>query len=300
MTEVAVAGREQDDRFLLMQATGIDLALAFDRGSALDLGPARLDGIDLAPGLAIPSDGDPRIDHALQGLLFTCGPDHIRHPEPVEGRSAGDSGARYPLHGSLSATPVTAPQRTQAADGTLHLSGMAEIALADGGLARLHRRWQLAPDGTLSLSDSLENAGSAGFAPMMMYHINLGAQLFGPQTRVAGAMLEEGGLGWHFGAGESSHVCLPAASGAQDGWASVRLGPLPGAGGAWLQLDFALEGLPFLQMWRRQSGVANVFALEPASHRIARRPVLREAGELVDLAPGERRNFALRLAVLRA
>jgi hypothetical protein len=78
--------------------------LLFDRSSALDIAAFVVAGIDLSPGDAIPSDGDPRIDRALAGFLFTCGPEHIRHPEPVAGR--GD-GARYPLHGSLAGTPVT-------------------------------------------------------------------------------------------------------------------------------------------------------------------------------------------------
>ncbi|MCG5476591.1 MAG: DUF4432 domain-containing protein, partial [Sinorhizobium fredii] len=84
--------------------SGADSHILFDRASALDIAAFVTAGIDLSPGDAIPSDGDSRIDRALAGFLFTCGPDHIRHPEPVEGR---DDGTRYPLHGSLAGTPVS-------------------------------------------------------------------------------------------------------------------------------------------------------------------------------------------------
>ena len=56
---------------------------------ALDVASAVFQGVDIAPGSAIPSDGDPRIDRALPGFLFTCGPDHIRHPVPIEGAADG-------------------------------------------------------------------------------------------------------------------------------------------------------------------------------------------------------------------
>lgn len=75
--------------------------LSLDEGSVFDIGSCVVDGIDLAPGRAIPDDGDPRIDHSLEGFLFTCGPDHIRHCAPVAGADAF-----YPLHGSLSANPA--------------------------------------------------------------------------------------------------------------------------------------------------------------------------------------------------
>ncbi|OLP61271.1 DUF4432 domain-containing protein [Xaviernesmea oryzae] len=272
------------------------MRVAFDQASALDLGSVILGGVELAPGKAIPSDGDPRIDHALQGLLFTCGPDHIRHPEPVE----GGRGAFYPLHGSLAATPVADLSVSEQADGAFVLEGHMDIALADGGAARLHRRWHFAADGTLALGDRLLNIGAEPFAPMMMYHVNLGGALLGEETRIEGAMLEDGAFPWRFGEGESSHVCLPAHASSEQGWASVRLGPLPGLGGAVLQLDFAVDGLAYLQMWRCQRGAANVFALEPVSHRIAKRPVLQDAGEMPMLAPGEAKDFALRLLLLPA
>ncbi len=59
--------------------------LLLDETSVLDIGGCFVNGVDVAPGRAIPDDGDARIDHSLEGFLFTCGPDHIRHPQPITG-----------------------------------------------------------------------------------------------------------------------------------------------------------------------------------------------------------------------
>ncbi len=74
-----------------------------DPTSVMDIGSCIVANTDIAPGRAIPDDGDARIDHSLEGFLFTCGPDHIRHPVPIDGDA---SGKRYPLHGSFSSHPL--------------------------------------------------------------------------------------------------------------------------------------------------------------------------------------------------
>ena len=73
--------------------------LMLDEASVLDIGGCIVEGVDIAPKRAIPDDGDPRIDHSLEGFLFTCGPDHIRHRQPIAGSAEGKV---YPLHGSAS------------------------------------------------------------------------------------------------------------------------------------------------------------------------------------------------------
>jgi hypothetical protein len=88
------AGRREEGLFI-MRMGNERLQFELDEESALDIGSCRVDGVEIAPGSAVPDDGDARILHAVGGLLFTCGPDHIRHPEPIE----GETGRRYPLHG---------------------------------------------------------------------------------------------------------------------------------------------------------------------------------------------------------
>lgn len=268
--------------------SGVDSHLLFDRASALDIAAFVTAGVDLSPGDAIPSDGDPRIDRALAGFLFTCGPDHIRHPEPVEGR--GD--ARYPLHGSLAGTPVS---RTEMAPDGLRCSAVTEVDLACGGRAAIERVWEVNGGGVM-LKDRVVNIGASAFAPMMMYHMNIAGRLLGDETRIEGASVEGGSLAWRFGEDESAHFCRPAIA-ADDRWAEISLSELPGLQWRTLRVRFRTETLPFLQMWRCQRGAANVVSIEPASHRIAKRVDLLAGGELDLLEPGQSRDYALAFAV---
>ena len=264
----------------------------FDRLSALDIAAFVVDGVDLSPGAAIPSDGDPRIDRALAGFLFTCGPEHIRHPEPVEG---GADGARYPLHGSLAGTAVS--ETAMASDGTACTATIV-VALAGGGQARVERRWRIdAARHEVVLEDRVVNSGTSAFPPVMMYHLNIAGRLLGADTRIVSASLAGGASAWRFGDGESAHFCLPAAVGS-DGWSEVTLAGLAGLGGRNLKVRFRADTLPFLQMWRCQRGEANVISIEPVSHRIAKRPELAAAGELMPLQPGEAQSYAIAFSVV--
>ncbi len=270
---------------------GVDSHLLFDRSSALDIAAFVTAGVDLSPGDAIPSDGDPRIDRALAGFLFTCGPDHIRHPEPVERH--GDH-VRYPLHGSLAGTPVS---WTEMSPAGLRCSAVTEVDLACGGRAAIERVWQVDENGHgVMLEDRVVNIGASAFAPLMMYHMNIAGRLLGDETRIESASLEGGSLAWRFGEGDSAHFCRTAVAG-DDRWAEVSLSALPGLKGRALHVRFLTETLPFLQMWRCQRGGANVVSIEPASHRLAKRVELSACGELDLMEPGQSRDYALAFRV---
>lgn len=254
--------------------------LFLDPLSVLDIGKLFVGGVDVSPGRAIPDDGDPRIDHSLEGFLFTCGPDHIRHPEPVEG--AGE-GVRYPLHGSFSASPAENIVHHRVGEDAI-CSGEIPVRLANGGHARLFRRWRIEGEtGAVSLHDKVLNDGTTPFSPMLMYHMNLAARLLDPATQLEGAMLEGGVLPWAFGEGDGGVFCIPAGEGHA---AQVRLGPVAALSGLSLDVRFETATLPFLQVWRNQVAPAHILGIEPASHRWTKRPELSAKGELVELQPG--------------
>ncbi len=265
--------------------------LFLDESSVFDIGSLIVGGADLSPGRAIPDDGDPRIDHSLEGFLFTCGPDHIRHPDTVDDGKEGE-GRKYPLHGSFSSSPA---QVTEFVNGALSSVARAVVMvkLADGGLARLERHWHIdGVTGAVSLNDRVTNAGSKPFAPMLMYHMNIGAKNFDAKTQLSGAMVGKVPLSWQFGEGDNYVFCVPA--GGEEGHASVRLGPIAGAGGLTLRVDFDTATLPYLQMWRNESRPAYVVGIEPASHDWKPRAELAAAGALTPIQPGEFRDYALR------
>ena len=265
--------------------------LTLDPASVLDIGACAVAGENLAPGRAIPDDGDPRIDHSLEGFLFTCGPDHLRHPEPVEGDGAG---RRYPLHGSFSAHPARILSLTSGG-ATAECEAAVDVTMTNSEPARLERRWSIDDSGTVELADRIVNTGTGAFAPMLMYHMNIGARLFDADVRLDGAMLEGGGFPWNFGKDPGGVFCVPAQrQGA--GWAELRLGPMASLGGLSLIVAFRTDTLPFLQIWRNQAAPAHVLGIEPCSHRWAPRAELAKAGELATIAPGEARDYGLRFS----
>ena len=267
--------------------------LFLDESSVFDIGKLIVGDVDLSPGPAVPDDGDKRISHSVEGFLFTCGPDHIRHPEPI----IGVEGQKYPLHGSFSSSPARVSEFHNGALSS-HASATVMTRLAGGGLARLERRWHIdGMTGAVSLSDRVYNAGDRPFSPMLMYHMNIGAWNFGDATMIAGSMLGDAPQSWRFGPGDGHVFCVPANGGA-DGSASMSLGPIASVNGLTLHVSFETVTLPFLQMWRNEAHPANVVGIEPASHDWTSRVALGEAGALTLLEPGAYCDYALRFVFL--
>lgn len=262
--------------------------------SVLDVGNAVFHGVNVAPGSAVPSDGDPRIDKALPGFLFTCGPDHIRHPVPIEGAS---DGRRYPLHGSLSSHPAQ-DILIEEDEGEIACEGRIPVALAHGGRAELTRRWRAdRRTGHITLDDTITNTGETAWPRFGMYHINFGTGLFDENTRLTGAMLPGGSLPWRFDEGDMKIFCVPAAETAQHGWAEIAVGPIASLGGRSVHIRFRTDTLPYLQVWRNQSPGCAVLGIEPVSHRLAARADLIAAGDAPDFAPGESAGYGLAFEV---
>jgi hypothetical protein len=281
-----------------------------DEASVLDIGRCFVNGTDISPGRAIPDDGDPRIDHSLEGFLFTCGPDHIRHPAPISGRS---DGRKYPLHGSFSAHPAeivfwdgaseNGQEDGEETDGECR--ARIRVTMATGEPALLDRHYRIDhQSGEVSLTDRVTNVGTKPFAAVHMYHMNIGAWLFDDHVSLSGAMFEGGRLPWNFGAEPGSVFCVPAHDGAENsadggrdnvagGWAEMRLGPIAAIGGLALRVKFRTDTLPYLQMWRNQKNPAHVLGIEPVSHRLADREELEKSGEIRMLKPGESIDYAL-------
>lgn len=262
--------------------------------SALDVGSALFHGVDLAPGSAVPSDGDPRIDKALPGFLFTCGPDHIRHPVPIEGAT---DGRRYPLHGSLSSHPAK-DILIEEDEGEVICEGRVAVSLAHGGRAELLRRWRAdRRTGHITLDDTVFNSGEKAWPPFAMYHINFGTGLFDETTRLTGAMLPGGSLPWRFDDGDMKIFCVPAAETAEHGWAEIAVGPIAALDGRSMVIRFRTDTLPYLQVWRNQSPGCAVLGIEPVSHRLASREELIASGEAEAFSQGESVDYALSLEI---
>ncbi|WP_296078495.1 DUF4432 family protein [uncultured Agrobacterium sp.] len=268
-------------------------SIFLDDTSMLDIGPCIVDGVNIAPERAIPDDGDPRIDHSLEGFLFTCGPDHIRHPQPIAGDA---SGRKYPLHGSFSSHTAEIT-RWSLTDGNAEAAARVPVGLADGGTALLERIWRIdGATGEVSLEDRVTNTSDHTRPTFLMYHMNVAAKLFDDAVRLESASFEGGGFGWRFGEEPGSVFCVSAQ--AANGWSSLTLGPIASIGDRTLKVSFRADTLPYLQMWRNQKTPANVLGIEPVSHRWVDRAELERAGEFNMLQPGESRTYGLRFSIL--
>ncbi|AJD41856.1 DUF4432 family protein [Rhizobium sp. SEMIA 4085] len=267
--------------------------LMLDETSVMDIGGCIVDGVDIAPKRAIPDDGDPRIDHSLEGFLFTCGPDHIRHREPIPGRTDGKV---YPLHGSACGHPAKVVW-TKFENGNAECCAHIDIVTVEGLPQRIERLWRIdGATGEVSLDDRVVNTSDQVVPTFLMYHMNIGGKWLDAGTRLEGKMLEGGGFPWTFGEELGGLFCVGAPA-VTDGFAEVRLGPMKAAGEKTLCVRFRADTLPHLQVWRNQKTPADVFGIEPVSHRWVSRREL-QAGEFNMLQPGESRSYALRFAFL--
>jgi hypothetical protein len=270
--------------------------LFIDESSVMDIGGCLVEGLDLSPGKAVPDDGDTRISHSVEGFLFTCGPDHIRHREPM---GAAFSGQSYPLHGSFSATPAKV-QWLRFDGGNAECRADVDVVTAEGRTARLERLWRIdGATGEVILQDRVVNTGEEAMPVFLMYHMNIGGKWFDDAVRLTGGMLAGGGFPWTFGEAQGGIFCVSAPA-TDEGWSEVMLGPIAAIGGKTLRVRIAADTLPFLQVWRNQKAPAHVLGIEPVSHRWVPRGQLEEAGEFNILQPGEGRDFALRFAFVEA
>lgn len=264
-----------------------------DETSVLDIGSCVVEGINIAPGRAIPDDGDPRIDHSLEGFLFTCGPDHIRHPQPIEGDAEG---RKYPLHGSFSSHPANITEWT-VSEGQARIAADIPVRIATGGTALLQRVWTIdGATGEVALDDTVTNTSDTPQPVFLMYHMNVGARLFDDNVQLEGDMLETGGFNWRFGEEPGGVFCVPVSG--EQAWAQLRLGPIASLGGKSLTVRFRTDTLPYLQMWRNQNAPADVLGIEPVSHRWVNRVELAESGEFNILQPDETRSYGLRFNIV--
>ncbi|PDT10606.1 DUF4432 family protein [Rhizobium sp. M1] len=268
--------------------------LMLDETSVLDIGGCIVEGVDIAPKRAIPDDGDPRIDHSLEGFLFTCGPDHIRHRQPIAGRADGKV---YPLHGSASGHAAKVLW-TKYENGHAECRADIDIVTVEGLPQRIERLWRIdGATGEVRLEDRVINTSDRTVPTFLMYHINTGGKWLDAGTRLEGRMLENGGFPWAFGEEPGGIFCVPAPA-TEAGLAEVRLGPIAAIGGRTLSVRFRADTLPYLQVWRNQKAPAHIIGIEPVSHRWVLRDELEAAGEFNMLAPGESRSYVLTFAFL--
>ena len=302
-------------------AGGIDLRILPDRG--LDLGGAWFAGVPLAWRSAVgeraPFDapsGTDWLDGFGGGLITTCGL-----------RNVGAASEGHGLHGRIShvrASAVTTERSLAGGEAVVTVRGVLDEVSALGPHLRLERAITTRTgSGDVSVEDRVTNLGAVAEPAPLLYHVNLGAPLLGPATRVEIAGTEPmprddpaSRAGWERWAAPGGpvpgaeeivleHVFRDRTAPGDEAVAAggaARRDPAMGSArivnaelGIAVTVSWDRAGLPRLWQWIHPRAGVYALGLEPANCSVLGRAADRAAGRLPVLAPGEERVTRVRI-----
>jgi hypothetical protein len=289
----------------LRTGAGLELDILPSRG--LDLGAARFNGLSLcwlsASGFAHPGLAESNSQGGWErafggGLLTTCGLSNVGGPNE-------DQGVQYHQHGRASASPafeVSARGEWIGDDYIMSVQGKTREAVLYGDKLEKTRliRAKLG-QARIELEDTVENIGSKPAALMILYHVNLGWPLIGPDSRLkapsAGRKVVIGkGTPWKampapdadYPVGVIEHRMTPDAG----GWVRLEVRSP--------QMRFKLayeKSLSRFTQWQQFGAGDYVLGLEPGNVGVMGRAAERAAATLPMLSPGEKQVFRLEMAL---
>ncbi len=246
------------------------------------------------------------------GLLSTCGLRQVGLP-------CADGDEHLGLHGRIGNTPaedVWAGGVWHGDEYELSARGMMRETRIFGEDLWLTRRISSVVGGkTIQLRDRVENRGSESSPFMILYHVNAGFPLLGPEARllVADQSVHPKDERSRAGLAEHARFGPPQRGWAeQNYWHSVRPDQhgycqvaivnealrLPFAQGIGVALRWRRDQLWNLVEWKQLGEGDYVVAIEPANCHTLGRCREREIGTLQHIAPGEVREFEVDFTVL--
>jgi hypothetical protein len=260
---------------------------------------------------------------SFSGLVNTCGLDHIMGPT-----EEGAEHYRYPyrkrvrhgLHGRIAYTPATLRGYGQRWDGdtcTLWAEGEIRQAAMFGEFLVLTRRMEALVGGaSITVHDTVENRGFHPTPHAMLYHVNAGYPVVGPDARVAGPIrctrtyvhdpkatsigaFEQAAPQRNFVEQVYEHEVEPSADGTA--WAAL-VNPAfrhpSGAEGLGLRVTWDARSMPAFYEWQNLQEGNYVVGLEPATQLAGSREEWKQRGELRFLEHGESASYRLELTGL--
>lgn len=217
---------------------------------------------------------------------------------------------RFGLHGRISYLParlIGYGERWEGDNCILWAVGEITQAAVFGEQLILHRRIEaMIGESSLRIHDEVENIGYAVTPHMYLYHVNIGfptlddgAELLAPATNpvARGDHSVEDYRRFHGPVrGYIEEVTEHEVRGEADG--SVPVAIVNRGLGLGAYEVFNRDQLPFHFIWRMLGEGTYVVGIEPCTNRPAGRLDARQRGELIELAPGERRSYDLELGAL--
>lgn len=295
---------------------GFAFTVLADRG--MDVALAELGGVPLsfltAVGYAHPAyfeaGGQDWLRTFPGGLFVTCGLD-------AAGAPSTDAGTDFGLHGRASAIPARAVQFDAAWEGDeyiLRARGKVRQAAMHGEHLQLTREITTRLGASsFEIHDVVENLGSRPEPHMLVYHFNVGFPLLDEGAELLVRSRHAEGVDERSRAVAASYQQVaPPTSGFEEEVLQHDVAPdadgrvtaaavnraFGGGQGLALAIRYRKDELPNLVQWRNFRERAYVMGVEPANCDIRGRAVSRERGVLVELQPGERREYHLEVEAL--
>ena len=245
------------------------------------------------------------------GLVTTCGLTHVGGPESDE---YGERG----VHGAISNIPAAIESIVQpdpvAGKMEMSITGIMKESQALGTRLELRRTISgKLGEAFIHIHDEVSNRGNTTAPHMLLYHCNLGWPLAdegsrliwngqwqardadpkifvpGNDFRTCMAPLDE-----HSGSGEEAAFIDVAA----DGKGQAVCGLYNEQLGIAVSIQFSKYQMPWLSNWQHWGKGEYVTGLEPGTHPPIGQAKARMQGTLIHLAPGETRQYDLRIEVL--
>jgi Domain of unknown function (DUF4432) len=250
------------------------------------------------------ADGTAWIERFSGGLLTTCGPENIGVP-------AVDGSEDLGLHGSwtfLRAEDVAVVRTVVGEQLRVEVSGVLRQSTALGRDLEIKRTISLATgEATISVTDEITNRGSLPEPIPMLYHVNIGAPFWGPDTTITypdGTTLQPRNENARAHIDVAEHGPRPEANGEEYVFERAVAGGdadpvvvVSERTGLRLAMTWTRSSLPRFHQWIHPATGVYALGIEPANASLAGRKADREAGTMPTIAPGETREFGLTLVV---
>ncbi|GAB6164755.1 aldose 1-epimerase family protein [Thermostilla marina] len=241
-------------------------------------------------------------------LVVRCGLESNGAPE-----FNPDGTLRYPLHGKIANRPAhKVVAEVDEETGTMAVIGEVDETRLFFTKLRLSTRIETRVGSTaFTIIDTVENLSAEPTDMELLYHINIGAPLLDPGSKVLlpiekmaprDATAVENAAEWDRygpespGLREAVFYFRPAAA---ESGETVALLHNSGADlGACVRFD--VRQLPCFTLWKNRQAVVDgyVTGLEPATNFPNTKSFEKEHGRVVDLAPGESRTFRVTVEAL--
>jgi len=243
------------------------------------------------------------------GLLVTCGLSHVGGPESDE---FGERG----LHGLISNIPaeIVSVIQPDPLSGNMEMSITGIMGESQALGSRLELRRTISATlgkSVIRIHDEVINRGNTNAAHMLLYHCNFGWPLIDEGTTILwngtwkardgnpNKIFCEGNdfkkclppLNDHQGSGEEVAFIDPQAD--DDGFCTCGLEN--SKLGLRVNLKFQKKQLPCLTNWQHFGKGEYVVGLEPGTNPPIGQSQARRQNELIQLLPGETRNYALEI-----